>query len=153
MKRIGVAGLIRSGGHHSMHLLMGRRGKEPNKGLYVLPGGGLQEGESLEDAFCREIMEETGLEIERRPQRWEGFVNVFELPDRLILLAHASVKRRWQEETSVYSAGYFDDTPRDGDDLYDVKWFSLRELPWDISPVCIPMLSAWGFSPGKKPND
>ena len=132
---------------------MGRRGKEPNKGLYVLPGGGLQEGESLEDAFCREIMEETGLEIERDEKRWTHLLNVVELPDRIILLAHATVKCRWRPATDIYREGYYDDTPRDGDDLYDVKWFGLRELPWDISPVCIGMLASWGFSPGKKPND
>lgn len=150
MKRIGVAGLIRSGGIHSLHLLMGRRGKDPNRGLYVLPGGGVNDGESLEDAFCREIIEETGLEIQRNEKRWNSLLNVFELEDRIILLAHASVKRRWMEETSVYSAGYFDDTPRDGDDLYDVKWFPINELPWDISPSMCANALCLGLSPWKE---
>lgn len=132
---------------------MGRRGKDPNRGLYVLPGGGVKDGESLEDALCREVMEETGLEIRRRPERWNGFVHVYELEDRVIIMAHAEVIPRWESENENHRGGFFDDAPRDGDDLYDVKWFGHYELPWDISPVCVPMLKSWDYYPGKKPND
>lgn len=149
MKRLGVAGIIRSGGKHSLHLLMGRRGKDPNRGLYVLPGGGVEDGESLEDAFCREVFEETGLKIKRDDNRWTHLLNVVETPDRVILVAHASIECRWQAPTQNHYGGYFDDEPKDGGDLYDVKWFPISELPRAISPVVTPVLSRWGFHPGK----
>lgn len=153
MKRIGVAGIVGSGGTHSLHLLLGRRAKEPNKGLYVLPGGGLEEGESLEDAFCREVFEETGLDVKRDDNRWTWRPDVIELPDRIILIRHATVECRWRPANGIYREGFFDDEPKDGSDLYDVKWFSFHELPWDISPVIVPVLAKWGWHPGKKPND
>ena len=34
------------------------------KNEYKLPGGGIEENETPEDAFCREVMEETGCEVE-----------------------------------------------------------------------------------------
>ena len=34
-----------------------------NKGLYKLPGGGIDENETKEEAFTREVKEETGLDI------------------------------------------------------------------------------------------
>ena len=40
-----------------------KRAHEPRKGEWSLPGGLLELGESLQDAICREIKEETNLEV------------------------------------------------------------------------------------------
>jgi ADP-ribose pyrophosphatase YjhB (NUDIX family) len=45
-------------------VLIVRRGRAPAKGLYTLPGGAVELGETLEQAVIREIREETALEIE-----------------------------------------------------------------------------------------
>jgi 8-oxo-dGTP diphosphatase len=44
--------------------LIVRRAQPPALGLYTLPGGGVELGETLADAVIREVREETGLEIE-----------------------------------------------------------------------------------------
>lgn len=46
------------------NVLIIRRGRPPGKGVYTLPGGVVESGESLTDAVVREIREETGLAIE-----------------------------------------------------------------------------------------
>ena len=44
-------------------VLLIRRGKEPLRGRWLVPGGTVELGETLEEAVVREILEETGLEV------------------------------------------------------------------------------------------
>jgi len=53
------AAIVRDG-----RVLIARRARPPAHGVYTLPGGGVEVGESLQEAVSREIMEETGLTIE-----------------------------------------------------------------------------------------
>jgi ADP-ribose pyrophosphatase YjhB (NUDIX family) len=45
-------------------LLVVRRSRPPAQGVYTLPGGVVEVGETLTEAVAREVMEETGLTIE-----------------------------------------------------------------------------------------
>jgi 8-oxo-dGTP diphosphatase len=53
------AAIIRDG-----KVLIVRRAQPPAKGVYTLPGGGVEVGESLTEAVVREVREETGLTVE-----------------------------------------------------------------------------------------
>ena len=57
---VGVGALI----FDAAKILLVERGKEPLKGYWSLPGGILETGEKLEAAIRREVLEETGLEVE-----------------------------------------------------------------------------------------
>lgn len=45
-------------------VLIVRRARPPANGLFTLPGGGVELGETLEEAVVREVREETGLDVE-----------------------------------------------------------------------------------------
>jgi len=61
--RIGVSVLILKGHQASRRAVLVRRGKAPYAGLWSLPGGAVEAGETLEDAARREVLEETGLKV------------------------------------------------------------------------------------------
>src|ERR1700723_1292597 len=44
-------------------VLIVRRARPPAQGVYTLPGGGVELGETLEEAVIREVREETALEV------------------------------------------------------------------------------------------
>lgn len=53
------AAIIRDG-----KILIVRRARPPARGLFTLPGGGVEAGETLHEALMREVREETGLTVE-----------------------------------------------------------------------------------------
>lgn len=57
---VGVGAVV----HKDGRFLLVRRANEPGKGLWSIPGGLVEVGESLKDAVKREVEEETGVRIE-----------------------------------------------------------------------------------------
>ena len=68
---VGVAAVVVDRGR----VLLVRRGREPLKGQWSLPGGLLELGESLSEGVIREVAEETGLIVEP--------IELIELLDRI----------------------------------------------------------------------
>ncbi len=120
--RIGVGAVIFRGDD----ILLIERGKPPFLGRWSIPGGGLRHGERLEDAVCREVLEETGLRI-----RVGGLIGVFEArpgdhPDPTFDL-HVVMIDYWAEWVSG--------EPVAGDDAaaaeFAPKAEALRRVSWD----------------------
>jgi 8-oxo-dGTP diphosphatase len=59
---VGVGGVVLMGGR----VVLIRRGKEPLRGRWVIPGGTVELGETLQEAVIREMQEETGLVVRPR---------------------------------------------------------------------------------------
>jgi 8-oxo-dGTP diphosphatase len=57
--RVGVGAVV----VHEGRVLLVRRGAPPKPGLWAIPGGGLELGETLRAGAEREILEETGIRI------------------------------------------------------------------------------------------
>jgi 8-oxo-dGTP diphosphatase len=70
---VGVGGVVIEDGR----ALLIRRGSEPLRGEWSIPGGTLELGESLEQGVARELLEETGLEV-RVVELIEVFDRIFE---------------------------------------------------------------------------
>lgn len=132
--RVGVAAIMGAQGMWGK-ILLGRRGKDPNRGMLVLPGGGVEEGESLEEALRRELLEETGVQIALDPDRWSTPAPILiEIdPGRVLCIV-------------VRALAVDPGKLRDGSDLYDCRWVNCCEVPrTEISPVVLPALLRCGF--------
>jgi len=100
-------------------ILMAQRGKEPLKGWWSLPGGALELGESLTDAVCREVLEETGLVVEP--------VKLFEVFERIMRDADGAPEYHYI--LIDYICRVTGGTLFPGDDVCAVDWVRRADLP------------------------
>ncbi len=110
--------ILRAGSNGDREILLIRRGHEPFAGQWALPGGFMDIDETLEEAACRELMEETAVAVEPGDLCQIGaFSRVDRDPrGRVISVAFATyVPSKTQ--------------PVAGDDARDVAWHALRQLP------------------------
>jgi len=100
-------------------ILLVKRGHEPSKGFWALPGGLIEENETAETCLVREMKEETGLDVV--PVTLVGiYSDPARDPKRKVIAAAYLVKR---------TSGVGDSEPRAGDDAAEVAWFPLTSLP------------------------
>ena len=109
-------------------LLLIRRRNEPGRGLWSVPGGRVEAGESDAEAVVREMAEETGLVVE--PGALVGRV------------------RRGPFAIADYRCAVVGGTLRAGDDATDARWCdaaTLTDLP--LVPLLYDTLREWDALP------
>ena len=112
---LGVGALIFD--EHARILLV-ERGREPLKGWWSLPGGAVETGERLESAIIREVLEETGLEVD--------VDRMFEIFERI--MPDAEGRPEYHYVLIDYICRIRGGVLRAGDDAGAVRWATEQEL-------------------------
>jgi ADP-ribose pyrophosphatase YjhB (NUDIX family) len=107
------AAIVRDG-----RLLVVRRARRPAIGLFTFPGGGVELGETLEEAVRREVMEETALTI--APVGLAGHRDVILRDDAGRIMRHFVVL--------AFAARWLAGEPVLNDELAESRWIAPAEL-------------------------
>lgn len=131
---IGVGGIVID--MHG-HILLVKRGNEPRKGHWSIPGGLLEVGETLVEGVKREILEETGLNVE--PQA------IVEVVDRLY---REGERVRYHYVIVDYWCTVVSGEAHAASDASDVHWASPTEWrdsnPFALEPIALEVIEkAW----------
>ena len=111
---VGIGAIITRGDA----VLLVRRGGEPQKGIWSIPGGVLQLGETLEEGVRREVREEAGLDV-RVLERVEVVERI--LPD-------ATGRLEYHYILIDYLCERTGGTLRAADDAAEAAWVDRRDL-------------------------
>jgi ADP-ribose pyrophosphatase YjhB (NUDIX family) len=111
-------------------ILLVRRGQEPARGLWSIPGGRVDGDESWDGAAAREVMEETGIQVTA--------------PEFVGLVERAS------GSGSTYLIADFafigEGEPHAADDAEDARWCVPDDIPgMASSPGLVDALREWGY--------
>lgn len=98
-------------------MLLARRAHEPDAGRWDVLGGFLEEGEDPLEALRRELLEETGLQVE--PDEYVGaYVDTYGDGQGSVFVLNL-----------VWRAHVVAGEPVPADDVAELRWFSADELP------------------------
>lgn len=100
-----------------LHILLIRRGIAPFKDAWALPGGLVQDNESLENAVERELSEETGVSIDYLEQLYTFGHPERDPRNRVISVSYFALVRPNKFNLSAAT------------DAIEAKWFSVDQLP------------------------
>ncbi len=121
---VGVGAVIVDDGR----VLLVRRGNEPLKGAWSIPGGAVEIGERLEAAVAREVLEETGLQVDVGP--------IVEVLDRIRL--DPDGRARYHYVLVDFVCKPHGGTLACASDADDAKWVPLVELrDYSVADVTI----------------
>lgn len=108
--KVAVGTIIRTG---SDRLVLVRRAIEPGYGLWVFPGGYVDQGEAITAAAIREAREESGLDV-----RIDHLLNVYSYGGRSPIIV-------------VYAATSLGGELCGDDECLEARLFHPDEIPWD----------------------
>ena len=118
-----------------------KRGGEPYRGWWGLPGGAVELGETVVEALRREVWEETGLEVEI-----DRFLTYKDAVNR-----DAADRVRFHYVILFFAARPVGGTLRARDDAADAVWVPWDQLPsYRLIPGTEQVLAAWEAQVGRQ---
>jgi len=134
---VGVGGVIIA----EERVLLARRGSEPMRGEWSIPGGVLEAGESLAEGVMRELREETGLVV-RVLDLIEALDRILpeppEYPPQGVRPEGARPRPRYHFVILDYLCEIIEGEPRAGGDITELAFVCEEELPrYALTPAVI----------------